>query len=306
MSPKPEDTPMIEEAPSERPSTVSDPHTVQSPPPAFLVRVHPPGPTLGRRYGLGTAPVVIGRVPECAVYDPDPSVSRTHARVEFGPDGRFRVTDLGSTNGTYVNHARVDSAPLAEGDYLRVGTSLYRFLAGGSIEARYLEEIHRLAVTDPLTGLPNRRALGEFLDREADRARRYQRPLTLALFDVDQFKALNDALGHLAGDVTLRAVAELAQLVLRREELLARYGGDEFAVVLPEATAEHGRACGERLRRAVEGHPFEFEGRRYAVTVSVGIGSVGPDERPAVRDLLVRADAKLYEAKQAGRNAVRM
>ena len=106
----------------------------------------------------------------------DPSVSRTHARVE-AIDGEYRITDLGSRNGTFVNHARVTSAVLGDGDYVRVGGSIYRFLAGGNIEAGYHEEIHRLAVTDPLTGLPNRRALMEFLDRELERARRWRRSL---------------------------------------------------------------------------------------------------------------------------------
>ena len=132
---------------------------------AFLVRIHPPGPALGLRYPLGPNPVVIGRVGTCAVHDPDLSVSLTHARIEQLPDGRFRVTDLGSRNGTFVNHVRVDSTVLGDGDYLRVGSAIYRFLAGGNVEAGYHEELHRLAVSDPLTGLPNRRALTEFLER---------------------------------------------------------------------------------------------------------------------------------------------
>ncbi len=273
-------------------------------PEAYLVHVYPKGPTFGLRYFVGGEPVLIGRRKDCGVFDPDPSVSREHARVELRPDGRFQVTDLGSTNGTYVNHARVRSAELHDGDYLRVGNSLYRFLAGGNLEAGYHEEMHRLAVTDPLTGLPNRRAFLELLDREVERARRYRRPLSVLLFDVDHFKDVNDRLGHIAGDHTLRAVAEVSRPLVRRDELLARYGGDEFAVALPEAGATQAAWCGERICRAVERHPPEFDGQRYSVTVSVGVGAAAAGEEFGVADLIDRADKRLREAKQAGRNRV--
>jgi diguanylate cyclase (GGDEF)-like protein len=307
VSPNPEDTHPFKGQPTEPEPTENG---LQLPPErpagseAFLVRIHPPGPALGLRYPLGHDPAMIGRLSACAVHDPDPSVSRTHARIERQPDGRFRVTDLGSRNGTFVNHVRVDSTVLGDGDYLRVGSAIYRFLAGGNVEAGYHEELHRLAISDPLTGLPNRRALTEFLEREAGRARRHRRALSVALFDVDQFKGINDTLGHLAGDATLRALAALLGPLVRGGEFLARYGGDEFALALPETTAEQGLACGERLRRAVEAHTFRYEASEYAVTISVGVGSVGPDEAVAA-DLLARADKKLYEAKQAGRNRVR-
>jgi two-component system, cell cycle response regulator len=253
---------------------------------------------------VGPAAVTIGRAGACDVVDPDPTVSRTHARVEPGADGSFRVVDLGSANGTFVNHAPVVAAEVQDGDYLRVGNSIYRFLAAGNLEAAYHEEIHRLAVTDPLTGLPNRRALGEFLDREVDRARRKAQPLAVLLLDIDHFKGINDRLGHLAGDDALRTLGAVLGRLVRRDELLARYGGEEFAVVLPGADyAEAGR-CGERLRAGVEAHPFAFGGARYALTVSVGVGSAAGGENPDPATLLGRADANLYEAKRAGRNRV--
>jgi diguanylate cyclase (GGDEF)-like protein len=269
---------------------------------AYLVHIYPPGPTVGRRFLVGRDPVTIGRLPDCGVLDPDPSVSRAHARIGLGPEGGFVVTDLGSTNGTHVNRARVSSAVLLDGAYLRVGNSMYRFLAGGNVEAEYHEEIHRLAVTDPLTGLPNRRAMMEFLGRELIRARRHSRPVSLVLFDVDRFKAVNDRYGHMAGDDVLRALAEVVRPLVRQDELLARYGGEEFAVVLPETDADGAYRCGERLRRAVEVHPFVFGEHRIAVTVSAGVGSIAPGE--AADEALDRADKRLYEAKQSGRNRV--
>ena len=307
MSPNPEDTAPLKSNPAEPEPTdtaLQLPPERPGGPEAFLVRIHPPGPGLGLRFPLGPDPLVIGLIGTCVIQDPDLSVSRTHARIEQQPDGRFRVTDLGSRNGTFVNHVRVDSTVLGDGDYLRVGSAIYRFLAGGNIEAGYHEELHRLAVSDPLTGLPNRRALTEFLEREAGRARRHRRSLSVALFDVDQFKGINDTLGHLAGDATLRALAALLGPLVREGEFLARYAGDEFALARPQTTAEQGLACGERLRRAVEAHTFRYEASEYPVTISVGVGSVGPDQA-VVADLLARADAKLYEAKRAGRNRVR-
>jgi diguanylate cyclase (GGDEF)-like protein len=307
MAVNPEDTHSLKDlrhdpAPTADASALPAPRPVA--PEAYLVQVHPPGPTLGRRALVGRDPVLIGRLAECGVRDLDPSVSRTHARIELRPDGRFQVTDLGSRNGTFVNHARVTSAVLHDGDYLRAGNSIYRFLAGGNIEAGYHEEIHRLTVTDPLTGLANRRSLNEFLDREVERARRYARPLSLLLIDIDHFKLINARFGHIAGDLTLRAVAEAVRPLVRKDELLARYGGEEFALVLPEADAGPAGGCGERVRRAVGEHPFEFEGVRYRVTVSVGVGTAGGGEVVTVDELVRRAGERLSEAKAGGRDRV--
>src|SRR5215207_7329200 len=168
MTSRPEDTLNLKDIPQDADPTALTPPLPPAPPSptAYLVRIHPKGPTLGLRYPVGGKPVLVGRSVACAVCDPDPSVSRAHARVESGPGGWFRVTDLGSTNGTFVNHARVGAAELHDGDYLGIGKVIYRFLAGENLEAGYHEELYRLAVTDPLTELPNRRALMEHLGRE--------------------------------------------------------------------------------------------------------------------------------------------
>jgi diguanylate cyclase (GGDEF)-like protein len=273
-------------------------------PEACLVHIHPSGPHLGSRHRVADRPVLIGREPDCPVSVPDRSVSRQHARVVPQPGGGYRVEDLGSTNGTFVNSARVTAAALADGDYLQVGNCIYRFLAGGNLEAEYHEEIHRLTVLDALTGVHNRRSLTEFLDRELDRAKRYERPLAVVLFDIDHFKAVNDRLGHLGGDFTLKAVAARIKGLTRKEELLARYGGEEFALVLPETELPGAVLCGERMRRAVAGQPFEVEGRPFPVTVSVGVAARAGADLTAAGDLLREADARLYEAKRSGRNRV--
>jgi two-component system, cell cycle response regulator len=268
---------------------------------ACLVFIYPTGPHMGARYVLKDT-AVIGRTDDCQVRNTDASVSRAHARLECRDDGYYAI-DLGSTNGTFVNNVPVSESLLHDGDYLRIGNCIYRFLEGGNIESEYHEEIYRLTVQDGLTGLHNRRSLTEFLDRELSRAERHARPISLALFDIDRFKGINDTHGHLAGDTVLRQLAALLRPVVRKDELLARYGGEEFAMVLPETSGESAVKACERLRQTVAEHRFEYDGRPIPVTVSIGVAVNGPDADTPER-LLKVADAKLYQAKAAGRNRV--
>src|SRR5262249_42767116 len=150
-------------------------------------------------------------------------------------DGIY-VLDLQSTNGTFLNGEAVDPAILHDGDHLQIGIQIFRFLNGANVEADFLSEIYRLTIIDPLTGIHNKSYLLEVQARELPRSHRYQRPLALILFDLDRFKAINDRLGHLAGDGALQDLVRCLRSVIRKEALLARYGGEEFALVLPEAT----------------------------------------------------------------------
>ena len=269
---------------------------------ACLVFIYPTGPQMGARYVLKHDDALIGRTEECHVRNTDGSVSRNHARIEFRDDGYYAV-DLGSTNGTFINNVLKREGKLEDGDYLRIGNCIYRFLEGGNLEAEYHEEIYRLTVQDGLTGVHNRRYLMEFLDRELARAQRFDRPLALAMFDIDHFKNINDRSGHLAGDLALRELTGMLKAVVRKDELLARYGGEEFAMVLPETTAEDAATACERLRRAVEQHPFVYQSLRIPVTVSVGV-AVSTMAMRSPEELIREADDKLYEAKRTGRNRV--
>ena len=270
---------------------------------ASLVYIYPTGPLMGTRYVLDADLAVIGRTEDCKVRNTDGSVSRYHARIDRR-DGGYAVTDLGSTNGTFVNNVLHAQSRLTDGDYLRIGNCIYRFLAGGNFEAEYHEEIYRLTVIDGLTGLANRRGLAEFLARELVRSQRHRRPLALALLDIDRFKQINDRFGHLAGDTILQQLAALAVAEVGQDELFARYGGEEFALVLPEAAVDDAVARCDALRRAVAAHPFALGGQRVAVTISAGVVSTdgNPDATPA--SLLAAADKAMYRAKSAGRNQV--
>jgi diguanylate cyclase (GGDEF)-like protein len=160
--------------------------------------------------------------------------------------------------------------------------------------------LERLALTDPLTELPNRRAGEQALAREMARARRLRSDLCLALLDVDRFKRVNDLNGHAVGDQVLGEISRILRMSLRASDLAVRWGGDEFLVLLPDITLEGALAFLHRIRTQVEGLLLPGVGR---ITWSAGVVGVGPDEDARVA--LVRADAKLYEAKAAGGNCVK-
>ncbi len=270
---------------------------------ACLIHIYPTGMGMGTRHLLEQGTTILGRDEDCDITVQDYSVSRRHTRFDLDVD-RYLATDLDSTNGTFVNDAPAKLTPLADGDYIRVGNCLFRFLAGGNVEADYHEELYRLAILDPLTGLYNKRYLVDYLHRELVRSTRHGRPLTLILFDIDYFKAINDSMGHLAGDLTLRELAGRLKSEVRRDDLLARYGGEEFAAVLTEIDPASGAELAEHLRQTVEDHRFLFEGRRYTITISLGVASTQANEVLSPQELIRRADERLYRAKHEGRNRV--
>jgi diguanylate cyclase (GGDEF)-like protein len=270
---------------------------------AYLVHIFPPGPGLGARYHLGEGLLVLGRDPECDIAIDDPSVSRRHAQFQLESDG-YSVTDLHSTNGTTVNKVAVSYCKLRDGNELRFGNCVYRFLASSNVEAQYHEEIYRLSVSDPLTLIPNRRFFQQFLERELFRATRYQNPLALILFDIDHFKLVNDMHGHLAGDFALQRLAACVTEILRKESLFARFGGEEFAVVLPQATLDEGVFVADRIRAAIAQQSFTYEGQTFSITVSLGVAATLGTTLLTPEEFIHQADECLYRAKQQGRNRV--
>jgi diguanylate cyclase (GGDEF)-like protein len=270
---------------------------------AYLVHIYPHGPNLGKRYALTDAILLLGRAEECNVSIPDDAVSRHHARIDPSSGG-YCVTDLHSKNGIYVNDQKTTEARLRDGDYLRIGNCVYRFLTGENVEAEYHKEIYDRSIIDVLTDVPNRRFLQEFLERKLAESSRLGQPLGLVLFDIDRFKAINDDLGHLGGDFTLRELATCLKEHVRSQDLLARYGGEEFALVMVGASHQEAVEKAERIRQEVGEHPFVYEGKRYRLTISLGIASVSGQDNPPVAELIRQADDKLYQAKRTGRNCV--
>ncbi|MBM4359405.1 MAG: GGDEF domain-containing protein [Deltaproteobacteria bacterium] len=283
--------------------TAGPPPSTSAPGRACLIVLY--GDDLGRRLPLAPdAAITFGRASGCEVVLDDATVSRRHARIAFRA-GHYILEDFGSTNGVLVNQTRVGEARLGDGDQLRIGRTIYKFLQGGNIESEYHEVIYELMTNDGLTRARNRRFFDEELTRETLRATRYRRPLGLVIFDIDHFKKINDAHGHLGGDEVLRALAATVSGQVRREDVFARTGGEEFAVLVPEGTLEGVRLLAERLRRAIEVTAFAHDEVAIPVTCSFGVASSLPDARSAPKQLYERADAALYAAKRDGRNCVR-
>jgi diguanylate cyclase (GGDEF)-like protein len=164
--------------------------------------------------------------------------------------------------------------------------------------------LNRLALTDGLTGLHNRRSLDEHLEQELKEAGRYGTSLTCLMLDIDNFKRLNDAYGHSFGDIVLTGIGELIAKTVRRADIAGRFGGEEFLVIMPRLTASAALASAERLRAAVADQPFPHEGKPVHVTVSIGVaGNLSlPFERRSQRALIEAADQALYDVKRSGKN----
>jgi len=169
--------------------------------------------------------------------------------------------------------------------------------------ARANERLEQVAITDALTGLPNRRRLGEILDAEWRRALRPKRSLAIAMVDIDQFTLYNDHYGHPAGDRCLHQVAAALATTVRDTDFVARYGGEEFSIVMPDTEIAGAVVAAERVRVAVaelaEPHAASTHG---IVTISIGVAAATPTSHDTVEDLIRQADEHLYEAKRAGRN----
>jgi two-component system cell cycle response regulator len=173
----------------------------------------------------------------------------------------------------------------------------------GEANGRLLRELEALSRTDSLTGLPNRRVFDESLRREVVRACRYDFPLSLVVLDLDHFKIINDTHGHQAGDAVLKSFASLAQEVFRDSDAVHRYGGEEFAVLLPHTPCVGAMDAAERLVLSVSNTPFRVGSETMNVTVSAGVAWRESGEMTPL-ELLAQADAALYQAKRSGRNRV--
>jgi diguanylate cyclase (GGDEF)-like protein len=175
---------------------------------------------------------------------------------------------------------------------------------------RDLQHLHDLveqqAITDELTGLSNQRRFRELMAKEVERSKRFDRPLSLVMMDIDDFKDVNDTYGHLQGDHVLREVAALLRVESREIDEPARYGGEEFALALPETTMEGAVELAERIRRRLEKTPVPLSGNSTTIKVTASFGVAGtPETEPDATDLVAAADKALYEAKRLGKNQTR-
>jgi diguanylate cyclase (GGDEF)-like protein len=253
-----------------------------------------------------------GRAEGCSVRFDDASVSGVHAKVVcIALDHVF--ADAGSTNGSYVNDTKVSSSvKLKDGDRIQLGSATFlRFSLVSEDEEKALRKMYDAALRDGLTGVFNRKHLEERIDAEIAYAQRHQTELSLVIFDVDHFKKVNDTYGHLAGDAVLKRVAQILAGGLRTEDVLGRYGGEEFVIVLRGISVNGAKLLADRLRDSLERTSLQLGAATLAVTASAGVSSLAcTNAQPGGRGrsdktaLLEIADARLYKAKQAGRNRV--
>lgn len=228
----------------------------------------------------------------------------------------FAALGIAGNLATVLANPQVLEDPVSRVIYLGVHAVVLLATASiaGSLSAQVERTIHsmhsqaeqmgKLAHTDPLTSLANRRQLFEQLEQEFARAKRYRRPFCLLYIDLDGFKSINDQFGHLFGDEILRGSARSMRAVLRTTDLLARIGGDEFAVLLPETDLTGATSVAKKLRKALVAYGSQLSPSMPSLTLSVGIGQIKPDDE-AIEEILGRADKAQYLAKSSGRALTR-
>jgi diguanylate cyclase (GGDEF)-like protein len=267
------------------------------------------GPRLGELVAIQEpAGLVIGRDPSADLHLPDQGVSRRHALLALEGDPRapvVRLVDLESTNGTWVDGQRIASRTLREGDKFRVGqTTVARFTWLDPVEEERQRRILDTALRDPLTRCFNQRYFLDRLSAEVDYAARHASAVALLLVNVDRFEHLNEVFGRVAGDALLQRLADVILGTIRGEDVLGRYGGDQFAVIGRDTGLDGGARLGERLRAAVAETLFLVDDIPVEVRVSIGASAVGSREARTVEALCAGAEAALRLAKSQGRNRV--
>jgi len=190
-------------------------------------------------------------------------------------------------------------------DYVKKPLDDIEIVARVHSALRYKEHQDRLtemAMHDSLTGLYNHRLLIELLERELATGRRKVQPVSFCMADIDNFKSFNDRYGHQAGDQVLKEISGLLTRGLRKSDPVGRYGGEEFGIVLGGCSPDKAEVLCERIRQAIEAHPFTIHGQPVKVTLSLGLAHADPSEDVSETDLIRRADEALYRAKADGRN----
>jgi len=262
------------------------------------------GSNVGEMHKIETAETVIGRAEGTAIRLLDNGVSRRHARI-IELNGQVLIEDMQSANGTLVNGEMIQTRVLNDGDKIRLGsTTMLKFTYQDKLDESFQQQMYDAALRDGLTGVFNKKYFTDRLDTEFAYAQRHKTMLSLVMFDVDHFKKVNDTYGHLAGDEVLVQLARTAQKLIRTEDVITRYGGEEFAIICRGIPLINTGVLAERVRAGIEQAKIKFRDERLPITISVGVSALNESPATTPAELVAAADEALYEAKNGGRNRV--
>ncbi len=281
-----------------------DPVVVEQTPSLLMIS----GPQIGRSYTILQDEFIIGRASSCDLPIEDDLVSRHHCKVYVKPN-LAELEDLGSTNGTLVNGRKITGrVKLLEGDQVQVGSvAILKYVLKEEVEAKFLGQLYEAATRDFLTGAYNKKFFVERLQEEFSFAHRHGRELSVLVLDIDHFKKVNDTYGHLAGDIAIKKIAHHLMSHTRKDDIVARFGGEEFVILMRDVPKAKAHQLGEIIRAGIAEISIKSGQNHFGITVSVGVATLNQQSRAQFErfeNLIDEADKRLYEAKSTGRNRV--
>jgi len=269
----------------------------------YLIVVY--GDDAGKIYPLDKKTITIGRSDEFDIQLADSSCSREHSIIQFNDNNQPVLKDLNSTNGTFVNGSKITKINLEDGDKIMFGvSSVFKFAIQDSLEAKFQKKLYESSVNDHLTGAFNKKYFLDTLSKEFSYSLRHHSSLGLLMLDIDFFKKINDTYGHIVGDMVLKEFVKRIKNNLRNEDILCRYGGDEFAVIVRDFKYGFIKIAAERIRLFFNGKSINCKDHKINISVSIGAATIDNENIETSEDMIELADANLYKAKQSGGNCI--
>jgi len=269
----------------------------------YLIIVY--GDNIGKIYPLDRKTITIGRSDEFDIQLTDSSCSREQAIIEFNDDNKPVLKDLDSTNGTFVNGSKITEINIEDGDKIMFGvSSVFKFAILDSLEAEFQMNLYESSINDHLTGAFNKKYFLDTLSKEFSYSLRHNSSLGLLMLDIDFFKKINDTYGHIVGDIVLKEIVKRIENNLRNEDILCRYGGDEFAVIFRDFKSGFVKITAERIRLFFDGKSINCKDHRVNISVSIGTATLDNENIATPGDMIEIADANLYQAKHSGGNCI--